>query len=279
MRINTNYHTHSQFCDGKGKMEEYVVSAIEKKMECLGFSGHAPVPIPSSWNMKLESIPLYLNEVSRLKSAYANKIELYCGLEFDYIDKQASLTAEELSSLDYFIGSIHYIGQFEDGKYFNYDESSTNFDRGLQEIFGGDIRKLVRYYYEQICKMIETHLPPLIGHIDLIKKFNTGSRYFNENEKWFIDAARPALELIKKNELIVEINTKGYARGTNHSLYPSPGILRDCHQMGIALTYSADAHSPEEVDSHKNSVELVLRYLDVKTIRILKSNRWQDVEL
>lgn len=279
MLINTNYHTHSQFCDGKGKMEEYVISAIEKKMTCLGFSGHSPVPIPSSWNMKLEDLPAYLNEASRLKSTYSDQIQIYSGLEFDYIEHQSSLSNDELLQLDYFIGSIHYIGQFDDGRYFNYDESASCFDLGLQQIFGGDIRKLVFSYYEQVCKMIETYRPPLIGHIDLIKKFNTGDRYFNENEKWFTDAALPALELIKKHELIVEINTKGYARRTCDTFYPSPGILRDCHQMGIALTYSADAHSPEEVASHRESVELMLRYLDVKTVRILKDNQWQDINL
>ena len=277
MSINTNYHTHSHFCDGKGKMEEYVLSAIEKGMECLGFSGHSPVPFPSSWNMSKEDLPTYLEEINRLKTSYFSQIQIYGGLEFDFIEGASTHIGLGLSKLDYFIGSIHYIKQFEDGTHFNYDESASKFDLGLQQIFSGNIRQLVTYYYTQICTMIEMHQPPVIGHIDLIKKFNKDNRYFNENEKWFVDAARPALELAKKHDLIIEINTKGRAKGTCQTLYPGPGILKVCNEMDIAMTYSADAHTPEDVTNQRDQVELLLRYLGINKIRILKDKKWQDV--
>ena len=42
--LKTNYHSHSEFCDGKGKLEDYVKSAISKGFDVFGFSGHAPLP-------------------------------------------------------------------------------------------------------------------------------------------------------------------------------------------------------------------------------------------
>ena len=36
-----NLHTHTCFCDGKNTPEEMVISAIEKGMDVLGFSGHS----------------------------------------------------------------------------------------------------------------------------------------------------------------------------------------------------------------------------------------------
>ena len=35
--IKSNYHTHTNFCDGKSTAEEMVKSAIEKNLIFLGF--------------------------------------------------------------------------------------------------------------------------------------------------------------------------------------------------------------------------------------------------
>lgn len=42
-----NIHTHSNYCDGTSKLDEYVVKAIELNMDGIGFSSHAPVNIAS----------------------------------------------------------------------------------------------------------------------------------------------------------------------------------------------------------------------------------------
>ena len=39
--INTNFHTHTTFCDGKDTPEQMVLAAIQKGFSALGFSGHA----------------------------------------------------------------------------------------------------------------------------------------------------------------------------------------------------------------------------------------------
>ena len=46
-----NFHTHSNYCDGKGLLDEYVAQAISLGMLSLGFSSHAPLPFESSWCM------------------------------------------------------------------------------------------------------------------------------------------------------------------------------------------------------------------------------------
>ena len=272
MSIKTNYHTHSYFCDGKGQPEEYVRSAIEKGMTSIGFSGHSPVPFPSSWNMKLVDLPNYLAEIQRLKDVYQSEIQIYSGLEVDFIEGVCSI-ADFDQKLDYYIGSVHYLKQFDDGVFFNFDESASRFDLGIQQIFGGSIKEAVNYYFGQLCWMIENYQPPIIGHLDLIKKFNTGNRYFDENEKWFVDAATPVLELAKKHELVVEINTKGKARGAD-TLYPGPSILKRCLEMNVLLTVSADAHNPSDMCCLYESVELLFRYLGIREIMVLDKNRW-----
>ena len=39
--ILTDLHVHTNYCDGKNTPEEMVLAAIEKGMECIGFSVHS----------------------------------------------------------------------------------------------------------------------------------------------------------------------------------------------------------------------------------------------
>ena len=56
-----NFHCHTQYCDARANAEEFVISAIEKGFKKLGFSGLAPIPFRSAWNMDEENFDNYLN--------------------------------------------------------------------------------------------------------------------------------------------------------------------------------------------------------------------------
>jgi len=79
--LKTNYHSHSEFCDGTGLLEEYVTSAIKKEFDIFGFSGHAPLPFKNDWTMSKKDLLPYLIEAKRLKENYKNDIELKIGLK------------------------------------------------------------------------------------------------------------------------------------------------------------------------------------------------------
>ena len=59
--IKSNYHTHTNFCDGKSTAEEMVKSAIEKKFDIFGFSSHSAYPYKSSWHLNPEKHFEYSN--------------------------------------------------------------------------------------------------------------------------------------------------------------------------------------------------------------------------
>ena len=48
--ILTNYHTHTNFCDGKEEPETMVQEAIACGLSVLGFSGHSIYPFASDWD-------------------------------------------------------------------------------------------------------------------------------------------------------------------------------------------------------------------------------------
>ena len=64
--MRQNLHTHSLYCDGKNSIREMIETAIAKKFDILGFSGHGWLPIDSA-SMSVENTRKYIAEVNAMK--------------------------------------------------------------------------------------------------------------------------------------------------------------------------------------------------------------------
>jgi HisJ family histidinol phosphate phosphatase len=67
-------------------MEDFVRFALSEGFTSYGFSSHAPLPFSTAWTMEWDIMDDYLSEFHRLKEKYAGRIELYIGLEIDYLN-------------------------------------------------------------------------------------------------------------------------------------------------------------------------------------------------
>jgi histidinol-phosphatase (PHP family) len=81
----TNHHTHSIFSDGSSQPEEYIVTAIEKGFNLLGFTEHSPLPFDNPFSFKAEKREEYTILMNTLKHKYSSQIAVYSGMEIDYI--------------------------------------------------------------------------------------------------------------------------------------------------------------------------------------------------
>ena len=126
----SNYHSHCVFCDGRSPMEEFVHFAIAKGLKRYGFSSHSPLPFDTFWKMRADDLPEYKAEFRRLKEKYAGQIELFLGLEMDYIQDVFSFqdTFYPIDDLDYLIGSVHYLDRLPDGSFMSIDGSFEKFN-------------------------------------------------------------------------------------------------------------------------------------------------------
>ena len=82
-----NFHTHTQYCDGRANIEEFVVEAIKQGFVALGFTPHSPILVDSICNMKMDDVGTYINELISLRNKYSDKIDLYTSMEIDYFVK------------------------------------------------------------------------------------------------------------------------------------------------------------------------------------------------
>jgi histidinol-phosphatase (PHP family) len=279
--VISNYHTHCRFCDGTGEPEDFIKKAINCGCSSIGFSSHAPLPFPNDWALKADSLKNYVQTVLDLKQAYQHTIDVYLGLEIDYLPGVGMTPAVSNHSppLDYSIGSLHYLYHPGLEKYFEVDYHLENLTKVLKEVYRGDIRKLVAEYYEDILRMISVGRFDFIGHLDIIKKNNKDNRFFNEESIWYRKIMARTLEGIRTSGRIMEINSGGIARGTIDSTYPSPWVLAEACKLGIPIIISSDAHRPEDLQFYFDESLLILKDVGYREIYQLSKSGWKSTKI
>jgi len=274
----TNYHSHCNFCDGAEDAEKYVTEAIKQGFTSYGFSSHIPLKhFDTSWNMKRERLEEYIQLITWLKEKYAEQIDLFCAFETDF--KLSVYQRQELMSkfpqVDYTVGSIHYVGFFEDGRPWEIDGTKEVFEKGLNEIFGGDIKSVVQNYFTLTAEMIDSEKPDILGHADKIKMH----RFFDEEEPWFKQRMYETIELVKENELIMELNTRGLYKGYTTDFYPAAKWVKEAHKMGVRLQVNSDAHELHELSGGYDRAYVLLKEIGVRETWVRKGKTWDAIPL
>ncbi len=247
-----NFHTHSHFDDGREPLEDYVLAAIESGLRAYGFSGHSPLPFDNHWSLPKQVLPEYLAEARRLREKYKHAIDIYTGLEIDYLPGYSDSFRELIDScgLDYCIGSVHLVmkpGSSDPSDIWFIDGPREGYIKGIETIFGGDAKMAVQAYYDQQAEMVETQKPDIIGHLDKVNMHNRGE-LFDSASSWYCNAVDRLLDAIASSGTIVEVNTRGVYSAKTSSFFPGEAILRKCQARNIPVMVNTDAHHPSEVD-------------------------------
>jgi histidinol-phosphatase (PHP family) len=272
----TNHHTHSLYSDGSSQPEEYITAAIEKGFKLLGFTEHSPLPFENTFSFKNENKEEYIALMGSLKQKYSGQIAVYSGMEMDYIPGMSENFSKVKAEykLDYLIGSVHLVRpENNDELWFTDGPDYRTYDQGLNELFGGDIRKAVTTYYNQINEMIENQHFDIIGHFDKIKMHNR-DRFFREDETWYTDLVNETLALIQDRDIIVEVNTRGIYKQRSETTYPGLEILKQIKVMRIPVMVNSDAHKIHELDGEFKYGFTLLKEAGIDEVVYFKGNGW-----
>jgi histidinol-phosphatase (PHP family) len=260
----SSFHTHTYFCDGTDTAEILCEKAVEKGFRALGFSSHAPLPpacgLASDWNMKAQDLNRYIDEVRKARKKWADKLEVFLGLEVDYIKGVMGPSDSIYKTLgfDYLLGSVHYILP-ERGAPFTVDGPAPEFEKGIQEGYGGDGGALMEAYWDAVKEMSAAGGLEIVGHLDLLKKNNQDERWFSLCDARYKKKLAQVLDLIADNGQIVEVNTGGLSRKRTKEMYPAPWILNDMKKRGIPVLISPDAHSHIHLDGYYDEAKRLLK--------------------
>ncbi|NJL13051.1 MAG: histidinol-phosphatase HisJ [Microscillaceae bacterium] len=275
----TNYHSHSQYCDGTDRLETYLHEAIRQRVKVYGFSSHAPITVPIPWTMAYDKVAQYLEEGQHLKEKFRDLMEVYLGMEVDFIPGVTGPTSSFIRSLklDYIIGSIHFVDRLPNGQLWEVDGKTSVFREGIAQIFGGNVKKAVRRYFELTRQMLEEQCPEIVGHLDKIKIHNRKEAFFSETEDWYQKEIQKTLKALAKSGAILEVNTRGIYKKKSSETYPSPWVLELAHAHKIPVMINSDAHHPSEITAKFKECAQMLHKIGFKELKILKNNQWQNV--
>ena len=267
--IKSNYHTHSTFCDGRDSIESIVESAIKKGFKYLGFSSHSYIEGDDSWTLKKEQLLDYVNEVLRVKEKYKNQISIFLGIEQDTYSKIYDY------KFDYVIGSMHSIEK--DGKIYSVDLSPASFKSLLEEVYASDFDLLCKDYFEQTKSIYNKTNANIIGHFDLITKFN---EVLNLTlPKNYLKYAEDAILTIIKDVKIFEINTGGMAKGYKTIPYPSKEVLSLILKYGGSIMINSDCHNMDRLDYGLEGAIKLAKEVGFKEYTILTNNGFEAINL
>ncbi len=237
-----NLHSHTSFCDGKNTPEEMILAAVEHGFDAFGFSGHSYTAFDESYCMSRQTTDKYEAEIRRLAAEYSGKIRVLCGIEQDIFSGPAE------SRWDYSIGSVHAFYNEKNDRYIYVDYSADQMIKDCEECYGGDFLALAGDYFAAEARVIAVTGADIIGHFDLVTKFNERERFFDERHPRYEAAVDKALTSLLKTGAVFEINTGAMAKGYRTVPYPSESILKKIKKGGGKIIISSDTHSVDTVD-------------------------------
>ena len=252
----SDYHVHTYYSDdSEYPMEEVVKEAISLGLEEICFTDHVDYGIKRDWDdpsgmlyrpggpgeparMPLANVdyPAYAAEIESLRSKYRDRIAIKMGMECGMQTHTIPQYEKLFSSypFDFIILSVH---QVEDKEFWTQD-----FQRGrTQEEYN------LRYYEEMLALVQRYHHYSVLGHLDLISRYDNAGYYPFEK-------IQPIVTEILKTVIAdgkgIEINTSSHRYGLK-DLTPSVDILRLYRELGgRILTIGSDSHRKEHLGAY-----------------------------
>lgn len=267
--MKCNFHTHTNYCDGKDSPEELVKAALNKGFFALGFSSHSYTDMDKSFAMSASQAEKYRAEIAVLKEKYKGKIELYCGIEQDYF------SFEPTGCYDYVIGSVHYV--LKNGEYIAVDDTAELVKDAVDRLYGGDFDALAEDYFALVSNVADKTNADIIGHFDLVSKYSEKNGY-GETPR-FLAAAERAVKALIPCGLPFEINTGVMVRGVRSVPYPSPEILKIIKKHGGKIMLSSDCHDKNYLDFAFDKAADLARNIGFTRAAVIKNGKTEYIKL
>jgi histidinol-phosphatase (PHP family) len=271
-----DYHIHTCYSDdSEYPMEDVVKDAISLGLDEICFTDHVDYGVKRDWDdprgmlyrlggsgepehMALANVdyPRYAAEIDALKEKYKDQITLKMGMEFG-MQSHTIPQYEKLYSawpFDFIILSVH---QVEDREFWTQD-----FQRGrTQEEYN------LRYYEEMLALVQRYHNYSVLGHMDLITRYDKAGIFPFE-------IIRPIIKEILKTIIAdgkgIEVNTSCHRYGLN-DLTPSTDILRLYRNLGgKIITIGSDSHRKEQLGTYLTDTISVLKTLGYEEVYTFK---------
>jgi histidinol-phosphatase (PHP family) len=249
-----SYHGGHTLYDGAGTPEQFVEAAIRQGFTALGFSEHMPAPARypypdhPPWDAAARMFDGYVEEITRLRSQYANELPILLGVETEYLPDEETYMTDFLAQypFEYVVGSVHYVAGI------GFDYSREWYDRAVAKC--GGYEELACEYYRCMRSLLELDITDVLGHLDVINIFAPGPI----TGPAVTDAEDETLAMAKKHNVVLDVNGRGLIKPCKQ-IYPRVELLGRARTMGVPATLGDDSHAPEQVGARLDEAREVMR--------------------
>lgn len=264
---NYTYHTHNNEMrfDGHNSAEEMITKAEELGFEAIGVSNHL-ICYPRIFRSDVE--PMFFTDFDKALDCYKrhidilreaqnrHRIKIYVGFETDYFDSpQWRDNFEKMRrqlDVDYLIGSTHVLRTPDLTQVYNIYH--LHYLPALPQ--RAEYQELLRSYWQNIVRCIESGYFDFIAHIDYADIFNLYDAPEWDEYRWQV------IETLDKCKQPYELNTSGFNRiGRQH---PATWMLEELNKRDIPVVISDDAHGVEMIGQHFEKAEQLLADIGYK---------------
>ena len=257
MLLVSNHGGHSgEFCDhARGTKQELLDAYIAAGFSQVSLVEHLPPPsdrylYPDEVEKGHDAAYLrgrfsrYLGEVREgLQQQAAGRLELFCGIETEFYGEDPCgwiCQAVEQYRPEMIVASVHHVRDIP------IDLSAELYQHAVQ--VAGGLDELYCAYYDAQYDLIQctanytSHMPVVLGHLDLIRLLSPHHRPGIEVNRRVIRNVRAAID----GGLIIEVNSRAYKKQLPEP-YPALDILRQIRMLHGEITFGDDSHAPDEV--------------------------------
>jgi histidinol-phosphatase (PHP family) len=248
-----SYHSgHSgEFCGhAKDDLHAVIEAAIAAGFTHYGLSEHCPryrdedlyvEEIDAGLDLAaLEAaFTRYAQHALSLREQYADRIELLVGFETERLPPgswaERMRAVRSSAPFEYMVGSVHDVA----GRYVDYKPELTA--EIAAELGGREALHVA--YFDAVADLVQTLSPEVVGHLDLVRKFDGPGAHFGPRAFRHIERA---LEAVRATSGVLDVNCGAHRRGLS-PVYPLPSILERACAMGIGVTLGDDSHGVASV--------------------------------
>ena len=267
-----DYHVHTSYSDdSEYPMEEVVRDAVSLGLEEICFTDHVDYGVKRAWDdprgilyrrgrsgepehMALANVdyPRYASEIAALKDKYKDQITIKMGLEFG-MQVYTIPQYEKLFSawpFDFVILSVH---QIENKEFWTQDFQSGHTQAEYN----------LRYYEEILALVQQYHNYSILGHLDLISRYDKEGSFPFEKIRSIIEKILITVITDGKG---IEVNTSSHRYGLS-DLTPSIDILRLYRDLGgKIITVGSDSHRKEHLGAYIAETLNILKTIGYKEV-------------
>lgn len=251
MPIIRNYHMHTELCGhAVGTIEDNINMAKQLNYKTIGFSEHAPLPLDAFNEVDNKRLYAYENmTIDILKTKYLDvlkkyqnnsDIEIYIGLESEYLPTYHKWYVELYNKVEYLILGVHFFEH--NGK--------------LYDTYAEINNETMYYYADAVVKALDSGMFKILAHPDLYLYDNIE---FNDDAKKVADII---IDAAIRNNVLVEINCNGKGK------YPRSDFYEYIKNKNCTYIIGVDSHDPKRLcgqhieDSLELAKRLNLRVID-----------------